>query len=1139
MLRCPPGYVINIITAEYAAKPDGNIGAGACIFDRNDCFQSDASTIQSVCAGKPSCTAYHFTKTLVSCQNRPSAYLHIDYTCIPNEIPDITTYNMCDNSSTIPIDARRGYIISPNFPNTPNNIDCTFNLQTVKPHQDIYLYILEVDLNIPVGVGQGCGKDRLIITSDNNIMETCGRLLTNFLVNTCHQSVLLQLIRASDARGRGVKFYFEFQERPPSQTCVVLPPPITTPAPITTTTGPPPIYFPDPSPREIKTLCYPDLSSLFGAKNFRCPQNYMIVILQAFYGKGSRCDYTSGDCTIEADIVYRTCSGKQECSVSFINLVTLPECNNALANYLLVEYQCLPVPTIVSNSVDLCTGQIDPFGGPSGLLKSPSYPSYTQTQCANTTLSLPTDSNLVIYMYVLDLDIGSPNPSTGECSTDYILLSYQCNNQVYNQRVCGTRTAELLFSTCLSTDKIFASYNLLSQDSQSRRGFALLYHLLPKFDPPVTTTTARITPSTQTTTRPPIPPGPGPVSTSLMSTSTCVQSPITVRCDTPGYVLVLHKVQLAVSAANNCNYSPTDCFEDLANQYTSCGGKTSCYIYPNLMELRTCQNARSNYLYAEYQCVPTRPKLNLDVCSSTNPLERVDGGAIISSLNYTSTYRECKLQLQSNTLLGSLIHKAFKVYILTLNLPTRSLARGQGAQCSENDPLIEIDDSESGVTRLCGDSHTRYVLETCSNTIEIRFKNVNMGISTIKYKGFELYFESIENEKCRPPIDPPTPTLPFVIKNEVACRLSTGRERVDISCLPNYGLVILQSYHFVTKQPEQCDVTQNTCYYPIEQPKAQCSGQPTCSYTHVIPVFPQINPCQTGQADSTQFYYQCLPMTLSPQFDKVTLCHDAQTSTQSGFIETQGYPHTYDSGIQHCSLRIAIPNNNDGKKTSVYLYVIESSIRDTSTINPLSGIECFDSIKYTDGDVTQSICGKIDQPLLQYYTDQKELNITVNISQALPSEESNRWRGARLFFFIGDLSIPLSPSITTTTSMPATSTEAPVTTPEPTIDETTPKPTHTGAIAASIICVLLVLGGVIGFVFYRRHASLRAGHAPVVKYDADMGTIDGAMTDGTTEKRSSIPVNSLKGPSSTTFISPFFKKYETNEKQEVETTSEA
>ncbi|CAF4939486.1 unnamed protein product, partial [Rotaria sp. Silwood2] len=43
---------------------------------------------------------------------------------------------------------------------------------------------------------------------------------------------------------------------------------------------------------------------------------------------------------------------------------------------------------------------------------------------------------------------------------------------------------------------------------------------------------------------------------------------------------------------------------------------------------------KTNYVYAEYQCVPTRSKLIHDICSSEN----VDGDARISSLNYTSEF---------------------------------------------------------------------------------------------------------------------------------------------------------------------------------------------------------------------------------------------------------------------------------------------------------------------------------------------------------------------------------------------------------------------------------------------------------------------------------------------------------------------
>ncbi|CAF3002184.1 unnamed protein product [Rotaria sp. Silwood2] len=131
-LRCPPNYIIDRITADNAAKSDENIGTGACVYDVNNCFQNDASTIQNICAETH--------------QNRPSAYLYIDYKCIPNVVSGITTYNICNNNL---------YLI----------------YKYTKPNQDIYLYIVDMDLNAPNLLGESGTKDRLNISADNNNME--------------------------------------------------------------------------------------------------------------------------------------------------------------------------------------------------------------------------------------------------------------------------------------------------------------------------------------------------------------------------------------------------------------------------------------------------------------------------------------------------------------------------------------------------------------------------------------------------------------------------------------------------------------------------------------------------------------------------------------------------------------------------------------------------------------------------------------------------------------------------------------------------------------------------------------------------------------------------------------------------------
>ncbi|CAF0947862.1 unnamed protein product [Rotaria sordida] len=197
--------------------------------------------------------------------------------------------------------------------------------------------------------------------------------------------------------------------------------------------------------------------------------------------------------------------------------------------------------------------------------------------------------------------------------------------------LCGPCQTELLFAKCSSTDKIFVSYNLTNQNIQSQRGFAFLYHLLPRLTT-ITLPSTRISTSLEF--------GLSPVSTMISQTSICVQQSIPLRCNTD-YSLVLHKIDLAVSKTGICNYSPYDCFEERTYLQGICGGKSSCYIFPPLVSLSKWNNSKSTYFYAEYQCIPNRPKLNISIYSLSNSFEKAEGDPIFSSFCYTSEYKEC------------------------------------------------------------------------------------------------------------------------------------------------------------------------------------------------------------------------------------------------------------------------------------------------------------------------------------------------------------------------------------------------------------------------------------------------------------------------------------------------------------------
>ncbi|CAF0789376.1 unnamed protein product [Adineta ricciae] len=1106
-LKCPSGYVIDIITADYAAKTDEATDANACFYDENDCFQSGSSIIENACAGRTSCTAYHYSKTLAACQNRPSAYLHLGYTCVPNTVENITTYDICNNQIKPTGDIRRGYLTSPNFPNSKTNINCTYDLHILKPHRDIYLYIIDMDLNMPNLVEQNCNKDRLIVNADGSVTEWCGRSPTNLLLRTCHASLSLQLIRSTDAKGRGIKLYFEFRQRAPTEICeeVITPSPRPTLSPPLPTVPSRPNYFPDPSPRMIKTLCYPDVSALLGANNVQCPSDYIIVIHRAFYGKGNQCAYTPGDCTSEAGNVHRLCSGNQACSVSFLSIFNLAECDEAIANYLSIQYQCLPTATIVPTIADACSNPNDQLTPISGLLQSTSYPNYTQTQCANTTLSAPEGSNLVIYIYLIDLDIDVPDTQTGQCNNDYLLMSYQCNNDWYNIRLCGTHYTEVLFDTCSPTDAILISYNLTSSKPQSRRGFSFLYHLLPASirTTPLITSKA----STSITTTEMII-GPGPVSTAISQSTACVQQNMQLKCN-PNYGLVLHKIDLAVSRTGSCNYSTDDCFEERTYLHGTCGGQSSCFIFVPLLSLTKCNNSKSNYFYAEYQCIPLKPKLMVDICLSTTELQSVKGGAIIQTKGYTSENRRCHVQLQSEKSLANPSHKAFAVYVLMLDLPFRAF-REQGTQCYDNDPYIEIIDTQIGTTRLCGNMHTRQLFDTCSDTIEIRYNNFNIGLAD-RYKGFQLYVESIEKKECSQFVTttPVKQREPFVIHQETVCETAS---QISFSCTVNHGLVFLQSYEYVTSDPQACNISQQTCHYLSEQPQALCSGQQICSYVHTIPIGPHLNTCQGIKGDLLQFSYQCIPMRPTEVYPKATFCDDQIITFSRGFIDTPKYPNTYGNGQQQCSLRIVPANASESEQLSIFLYIINLSIRDSSTTNSTSSaIECYDSITYRDGQTSETLCGLIDQPVLKHQTNQNYLELTLNITES-HSNISSQWYGARLFFFVANHSRPFETTTFVSTAFTSTQT---VTT-KPIVDMTT-KPTlkgpKYGPMIAGIVTglVVLLIVAALAFVYYRRRSFKPPIETPLVEYRKKPNLTDENTTDESSEKRcSSIPTSSLR-----------------------------
>ncbi|CAF0794721.1 unnamed protein product [Didymodactylos carnosus] len=242
-LKCPSGYVIDIVTAVYGVKDTLTTN---CSYDPGDCFQNDDSTTIVVCAGKNSCLVYYFDKTLTLCHNRKSTYLHLNYTCVPNTVPDIREYNICYDLFIQPTNeepVKRGYIVSPNSSNSSSNMNCSLTIQPLDK-QDVYVYLLDMQLTMPL-LGQICEKDKFMLIYDNATNEICGRSHTKFLFKTC-STLILQLIISSYSNGKGIKLYFEFIDRPSGTIHSTVPTAISTEkSPLLTTPSANPDYYPN------------------------------------------------------------------------------------------------------------------------------------------------------------------------------------------------------------------------------------------------------------------------------------------------------------------------------------------------------------------------------------------------------------------------------------------------------------------------------------------------------------------------------------------------------------------------------------------------------------------------------------------------------------------------------------------------------------------------------------------------------------------------------------------------------------------------------------------------------------------------------------------------------------------------------
>ncbi len=78
-LKCPAGYLINIISAEMIVTADSS-----CEPSQKTCSESATKTVAGLCAGKDACNVYASGTRLPTCEDKVADAWLIDFNCVPD-----------------------------------------------------------------------------------------------------------------------------------------------------------------------------------------------------------------------------------------------------------------------------------------------------------------------------------------------------------------------------------------------------------------------------------------------------------------------------------------------------------------------------------------------------------------------------------------------------------------------------------------------------------------------------------------------------------------------------------------------------------------------------------------------------------------------------------------------------------------------------------------------------------------------------------------------------------------------------------------------------------------------------------------------------------------------------------------------
>lgn len=766
----------------------------------------------------------------------------------------------------------------------------------------------------------------------------------------------------------------------------------------------------------------------------------------------------------------------QTCEYMYTGHEVIPSCNNKIASYQYVEYQCIPTKTALVSTDKPCANDGTKTTisiNRNGRFQSYNYPSLQKMNC---TYRLKTKPGYIMHIYALDISL---NNYADDCQSNKIIFIEDADSQGLD--FCEQRIHSLIYSSC--SNELDLRYIVTNEIQVDSKGVELYIEsqahpidwscgeaLSTPIDSTIIRTTPEATPLTNVSYM---------VSLDEVEYDICYGYALIQACPR-GYTFMINDAYYGVKSqpSNKCGFVRDDCVQEATSTITLCQNDLpNCYLpYSNKRRLAQCSNKEADYLHVTYQCIPSFPvgsPLTLpiyNICEANNSINDMHG--IVSSPNfpqYQQTNNECQREM-----FGVRDH-ALKIWINELSIASSGQRTSNGIDfilqmiclilINNIFCLFYLDDSDKPDFTIHKNTHvhnlnnleqaypsirdtcvTDYlIIDTplvsyiycgkrklslppiCATNVKIQYKTISAA--NLFYKGFKFYFEWVTKtmETICPgnplTIDPAASTTSLIevwplwaqnleVSSELSKHLCWGTCE-HLTCPRSIDYVLsIKNSYYGVTGTGLCDLPSLAHCHQEAALGLVCGHSCFIEYTIQKP----LSQCQNQTAEYMNIDYECIPTRLPDNENPMDICASTPTNTiaiDRGMFVSPQYPSL--GATRSCFKTIQTLPSKIWK-----IYIVDLFLEDEDEYGNCNEA----SLTIFDGNDKLTICG-LQQAKLILMSCSNSVQFSFK-----SAHEALGYRGFKVLF--QSIDIPdgwscIPPNFTTTTKQTTTRTSPPTT----------------------------------------------------------------------------------------------------------------